>query len=74
MRDAAERLRPLLAERRYTEALSALAALRAPVDRFFDEVLVMADEVAVRNNRLALLSELRRLFSDVADISRLAIA
>ncbi len=74
MRDAAETLGPLLAQRRYTEALSALAALEAPVDRFFDEVLVMADEAAVRNNRLALLGELRRLFSGVADISRLAIA
>lgn len=65
---------PLLAERRYTEALCALAALREPVDRFFDDVMVMADDAELRANRLALLAELRALFLDVADISRLSIA
>ncbi|MDH3746934.1 MAG: glycine--tRNA ligase subunit beta [Gammaproteobacteria bacterium] len=74
MRKSAETLRPLLEARRYTEALSALAGLRGPVDKFFDDVMVMTDDKAVRNNRLALLGELRALFLDVADISRLAIA
>ena len=41
---------------------------------FFDDVLVMADDEALKNNRLALLGELRDLFLDVADISRLSIA
>ncbi|HSN52224.1 MAG TPA: glycine--tRNA ligase subunit beta, partial [Woeseiaceae bacterium] len=67
-------VRPLLDERDYTRALQALAALREPVDRFFDDVMVMADDAAVRNNRLALLGALRALFLDVADISRLSIA
>ena len=56
------------------EARNELADLRDPVDRFFDDVMVMAEDEAVRNNRLALLGELRALFLDVADISRLSIA
>ena len=67
-------VRPLLDERGYTQALRELAALREPVDRFFDDVMVMADDEAVRTNRLALLAGLRALFLDVADISRLSIA
>jgi len=62
---------PLLARADYTEALRALAQLQAPVDRFFDDVMVMVDDAAVRTNRLALLGELARLCSQVADISRL---
>ena len=64
---------PLLEERQYTEALTALAELREPVDTFFDDVMVMADDKATRANRLALLSQLRALFLHVADISRLSI-
>jgi glycyl-tRNA synthetase beta chain len=67
-------VRPLLDQRDYTRALRALAALREPVDRFFDDVMVMADDASVRSNRLALLAGLRALFLDVADISRLSIA
>lgn len=71
---ASEAVRPMLVERRYADALQALASLKAPVDRFFDEVLVMAEDDALKNNRLALLGELRDLFLNVADISRLSIA
>ena len=74
MTDARESVRPMLDARDYTEALTLLAGLRGPVDRFFDDVMVMADEAATRDNRLALLGELRALFLGVADISRLAIA
>ncbi len=70
---ARDKVGPLLAERRYARVLSELADLRDPVDRFFDDVMVMADDEAVRNNRLALLTALRSLFLDVADISRLSI-
>jgi glycyl-tRNA synthetase beta chain len=56
---------------RYTEGLQQLAALRAPVDRFFDEVMVMAEEADLRANRLALLATLEALFLRVADLSRL---
>jgi glycyl-tRNA synthetase beta chain len=71
---ASDTVRPLLNDRRYTEALQELASLRGPVDRFFDDVMVMVDNDATKNNRLALLGELRALFLDVADISRLSIA
>jgi len=71
--ETAEVVRPLLAARDYTSALTALAGLRAPIDSFFDDVMVMADDDSIRNNRLALLAELRALFLGVADISRLAI-
>lgn len=74
LENARETVQPLLESRDYTEALSELAELRGPVDRFFDDVMVMTDDAAIRNNRLALLRELRALFLDVADISRLAIA
>ncbi len=56
----------------YTEALRALASARSSVDRFFDEVLVMADDPAVRANRLALLRGLAEAMNQVADISKLA--
>ena len=63
----------MLDAREYAGVLAALAELREPVDHFFDDVMVMADDKATRNNRLSLLSELRELFLDVADISRLSI-
>jgi len=62
---------PLFAARDYEQAMKRLADLREPVDAFFDKVLVMADDAAVRLNRLALLNRLRNLFLQVADISRL---
>ena len=49
-----------------------MASLKAPVDAFFDGVMVMANDAAVRRNRLALLSELARLMNQVAEIARLA--
>ena len=55
----------------YTTALLALAELRGPADRFFDEVLVMAQEDAVRRNRLALLKTIHAAFLRVADLSHL---
>ena len=62
---------PLARARDYRSALARLAALRAPVDAFFEEVLVNADDSAVRANRYALLAKLRGLFLGVADISLL---
>ncbi|HET7301387.1 MAG TPA: glycine--tRNA ligase subunit beta [Oleiagrimonas sp.] len=52
----------------YTTALTHLSALQAPVDHFFDKVLVMADDIAVRGNRLALLAALQNQFMAIADI------
>jgi glycyl-tRNA synthetase beta chain len=73
LKDARKAQQPLLEQREYTAALSELAKLRGVIDTFFDDVMVMADDKATRSNRLALLGELRALFLNVADISRLAI-
>ena len=62
---------PLFARREYTPALTQLAGLRDDVDRFFDSVMVMAEDPDVRANRLGLLMRLRGLFLQVADLSRL---
>jgi glycyl-tRNA synthetase beta chain len=56
----------------FTASLQALAALKAPVDAFFDAVMVNADDAALRANRLALLAALHRAMNRVADLSRLA--
>ncbi len=69
----AVQVRPLIDRGDYSAALMALASLRAPVDTFFDQVMVMADDPEVRANRLALLRQLRDLFLEVADISLLAV-
>jgi glycyl-tRNA synthetase beta chain len=62
---------PLFKAGNYAEALKRLAGLRPAVDEFFDKVMVMVDDSAVRDNRLALLNRLGNLFLNVADISRL---
>lgn len=62
---------PELQRGNYTQALSAMAALQAPVDGFFDTVMVNVEDTALRNNRLALLHQLRSLFLQVADISHI---
>ncbi|MBU1264831.1 MAG: glycine--tRNA ligase subunit beta [Gammaproteobacteria bacterium] len=56
----------------YTASLQALAALKAPVDAFFDQVMVNADDPALKANRLALLNQLHQTMNRVADLSRLA--
>jgi glycyl-tRNA synthetase beta chain len=71
LQDLDRQTRPLFEQRDYTNALCQLAALQAPVDTFFDDVMVMADDVALRDNRLALLQSLSELFLQVADISLL---
>jgi glycyl-tRNA synthetase beta chain len=64
-------IKPLLDKKDYTEILSSLAHLRAPIDQFFDDVMVMVDDETLRHNRLLLLNQLRQLFLTVADISLL---
>ena len=62
----------LVAKRQYRPALVEIAGLRQPVDAFFDGVMVMVDDDAVKNNRLALLTAIYNLFSGIADFSRIA--
>lgn len=66
-----EALEPAFATGDYQQALSKLADLREPVDAFFDNVMVMADDEALKKNRLTLLNNLRNLFLQIADISLL---
>ena len=56
---------------RYREALEAIAALRPEIDKFFEQVMVMVEKEEVRKNRLALLSELLREFTTIADFSEM---
>jgi glycyl-tRNA synthetase beta chain len=62
-----------LAASDYSAALTCLAGLRAPVDAFFDGVLVNVEDDELRNNRLNLLKTLQALFLQVADISQLVV-
>src|SRR5882672_10936762 len=71
VRDAASKVQSQKRAGKYQEALEVIAGLRKAVDRFFDGVMVMAENEAVRNNRLALLAELLREFTTVADFSEI---
>ncbi len=69
--EVTKHVKPLVEKADYTGVLQELAGMRETVDDFFDHVMVMADDEAVRNNRLALLNQTRALFLGVADISYL---
>ena len=71
MQRLAGEIRPLLAQQDYSAVLRLLAGLHEPVDHFFDQVMVMAEDPALRGNRLAVLARLHGLFLKVADIARL---
>ncbi len=66
-----DKLEPLFESGDYSSALKSLASLRDDVDGFFDGVMVMTDDETLKNNRLALLNQLRNLFLNIADLSRL---
>ncbi len=70
-RQSAEDIQPLLAQRDYQATLNRLAQLRNDVDAFFDHVMVMTDDLALRTSRLALLNLLSRQFLTCADIAKL---
>ncbi|MEN8250881.1 MAG: DALR anticodon-binding domain-containing protein, partial [Bacteroidota bacterium] len=71
LRDNKDNVIKLVKDRDYTGSLMILASLKEPVDEFFNAVLVMDNNPAVRDNRLAILSELRELFLLTADFSHL---
>jgi glycyl-tRNA synthetase beta chain len=71
VREAASKVQALKRAGKYQEALEVIAGLRKAVDQFFEGVMVMAENEAVRNNRLTLLAELLREFTTVADFSEL---
>ncbi|MFZ9082632.1 MAG: hypothetical protein ACO2ZU_08190, partial [Burkholderiaceae bacterium] len=63
----------LAAAGKYQESLESLALLKAPVDAFFEAVMVNADDLALRANRIALLGQAHRAMNQVADLARLAV-
>ncbi len=65
---------PLLEDQKYTEAMNIILKMKEPVDVFFDEVMVMTDNPAVRNNRLHLLAAIADLFLRVGDFSKMTVA
>jgi len=71
VQDQQRKVQPLFESGDYSSALTSLAGLRDDVDSFFDGVMVMADDESLKNNRLALLSQLRNLFLNIADLSQL---
>lgn len=72
MAELAPKIDAAFAQGDFTGTLKALAQLRENVDAFFDDVMVMAEDLALRNNRLALLAQLHGMMNRVADISKLA--
>jgi len=63
-----------IAEKDFTAALNKLAALRSPVDAFFDSVMVMDKDEKIRFNRLSLLADISALFHQIADFSKIVTA
>jgi glycyl-tRNA synthetase beta chain len=59
-------------EHDYTQALKVLASLKQPVDAFFDKVMVMDEDLRLRNNRIAFLGRLHAMMNRIADLSKLA--
>jgi glycyl-tRNA synthetase beta chain len=68
-----EQVRPMIENRAYSEALAAMLTMKEPVDRFFDDVMVMDEDLAIRANRLNLLTGLGDLVRQVGDISRMHV-
>jgi len=64
----------LIESARFDDALKTIATIRPDVDRFFDDVLVMAPDETLKNNRLALLVKISKLFERVADFSKIAVS
>ena len=71
LRTSVGQAQPLFERGDYTGYLKAFAVLKAPVDAFFDSVMVMVDEAALRRNRLGLLRELQQSMNRIADLSKL---
>lgn len=66
-----DQCQPLLAARAYGEALQTILQMKEPVDRFFDEVMVMAEDKAIKQNRLSLLTAIAHLFLQIGDFARM---
>jgi glycyl-tRNA synthetase beta chain len=72
LQEVQSKVQKYIETRDYDQALALIAGLRQPVDTFFDSVMVMVDDQAVKNNRLALLTAIACLFKEIADFRRIA--
>jgi glycyl-tRNA synthetase beta chain len=70
--DAKERIESHLNQRDYPAAILVMTRMKGPIDEFFDRVMVMVEDEAIRNNRLALLDGIGQLFLRIADFSKLS--
>ena len=73
VQQAQKAVKPLLETADYTQVLQTLVSLDAPLTQFFADVMVNSEDAALKNNRLALLKQVRALFLTVADISELQL-
>ncbi|MBI5749289.1 MAG: glycine--tRNA ligase subunit beta, partial [Nitrospinae bacterium] len=64
----------LVKEKRYLDAMKKIAEIRGSVDKFFDKVMVMVDDKSLRENRLNLLSNISRLYGQLADFTKIIIS
>ncbi|MDA0821159.1 MAG: glycine--tRNA ligase subunit beta [Proteobacteria bacterium] len=71
--DISDIAQALLAKQDYASYLTTLSQLNGPIDKFFSEVMVMCDDATLRDNRIAILTRIRELFTQVADIARLNV-
>ncbi|MCK5543849.1 MAG: glycine--tRNA ligase subunit beta [Desulfobulbaceae bacterium] len=67
----ADESEPLLEEKKYDQALETILKMKEPVDTFFDDVMVMSEDLRIRNNRLSLLTAISRLFLKIGDFSKM---
>ena len=67
-----DKVHELMTQKKYLDALQLIATIRETVDVFFDSVMVMAEDMNVRQNRLTLLSEIASLFTNFADFSKIS--
>ncbi len=74
LQSARQPVTDLIEQKRYSTALEQMVKLRQPIDHFFDKVFVMAEDAALRNNRLALLQAIKQLFDRIADFSLIVVS
>ena len=73
-KEIAKKVRPMLLDKKYSDALSEMAKLKPVVDKFFDDVMVNVEDEKLRRNRHALLAEIRAMFQEFADFSKVVTA
>ena len=73
LKDVREKVGSEIAEKNYLDSLLLMKNLKGPVDKFFDNVLVMDKDPKIKENRLSMLNEIKNLFFKIADFSKLSV-